>query len=126
MPAPHPPAPCPPAPCPQDAFLSLDDDGEPYSIYYGRCFSRNILFLIEQAMRIAGEAEGAPGRCRQKSCRKDGRCHFRMNRDGDGFCGAGITPGMKDKAVLMLHFLCHVGRTARRETAERGQRRAST
>jgi hypothetical protein len=36
-----------------------------------------------------------------------------MKLDGDGYCGAGITDSMMDKGVLMLHFLAHVGRTAR-------------
>jgi hypothetical protein len=92
--------------------ITEDEDG-PYSITYGRCFPRSIRFLIGEAMRIAGDADGAPSRCRQKVCRKSGKCHFKVNREGDGFCGGGITQDMKDKAVLMLYFLCHVGRRAR-------------
>jgi hypothetical protein len=91
----------------------LDDDGQPYCITYGKCFTRNIVCLIEHAMRIAAEDEGAPARCRKKACRKSGGCHFEMNLNGDGYCGAGITRAMKDKAVLMLYFVAHIGITAK-------------
>jgi hypothetical protein len=100
-------------PRPEDAFLTLDDDGKPYSVMYGKCFTHNIVCLIEHAMRIAAESEGAPARCRKKGCRSSGRCHLKMKLTGDGYCGAGITDSMMDKGVLMLHFLAHVGRTAR-------------
>jgi hypothetical protein len=102
-----------PAPRPEDAFLTLDDDGQPYSVMYGKCFTHNIILLIEHAMRIAAASEGAPARCRKKACRSSDTCHLKMNLDGDGYCGAGITQSMQDKAVLMLHFLAHVGMTAR-------------
>lgn len=100
-------------PVPQDAYLDLDDDGQPYSITCGKCFSHNIILLIEHAMRIAAESEGAPARCREKGCRLSRRCDLRMKLDGDGYCGAGITDSMMDKGMLMLHFLAHVGRIAR-------------
>lgn len=100
-------------PAPKDAYLDLDDDGQPYSITYGKCFSRNIICLIEHAMRIAADSEGAPARCRERGCRSSGACHLRMKLNGDGYCGAGVTDSMMDKGVLMLHFLAQVGRIAR-------------
>jgi hypothetical protein len=93
--------------------MELDDDGKPYSVTYGKCFSRNICHLIEQALRIAGEAEGAPARCHKRACRRSGDCHLTVNRDGDGHCGAGISDAMMDKAGLMLYFVAHIGIMAR-------------
>ncbi len=98
---------------PEDAFLELDDDGKPYSVYYGKCFTRNICFLIEQALRITGDAEGAAARCHKKACRKSGACHLTVNLAGDAHCGAGITDSMMDKAGLMLYFVAHIGIKAR-------------
>jgi hypothetical protein len=90
-----------------------DDSDEPYCITYGRCVPTNVRFVIQEAMRVASDADGAPSRCRRKSCRKSGHCHFEVERNGDGVCKGGIRRETMDKAVLMLFFLAHIGRTAR-------------
>ena len=91
----------------------VEEPPEPYCITYGRCVPRNARFIVQEAMRIASDADGAPARCRQKSCRKSGHCHFQVERNGDGVCNGGIRKETMDKAVLMLAFVAHIGRTAR-------------
>jgi hypothetical protein len=61
--------------------------------------------LCISALSLALEADGAPERCLNRLCRRQGHCHLPMDDNGPGACGAGPIPGrVAAEAALMLAF----------------------
>lgn len=89
--------------------MHKDFSPEAPSGVYGAFPPRSVRNLMEEAMRIACAADGAPGRCRQKACHRSGRCHFAIEKNGDGVCRGGIRDSVMQQAALMLFFVAHIG-----------------
>jgi len=65
--------------------------------------------LLEHALRFAATLNGAPARCRNKTC-QGGRCHMKIETNdygicGDAVCHGGIGERTIDDAAKMLGFL---------------------
>lgn len=60
--------------------------------------------LLAEALRYAQTVHGAPGRCRWRDCRRQGRCCLRIE-EGDFVCPAGVRPAQLDDAARMIGFM---------------------
>ena len=65
--------------------------------------------VMTLAMRFASTLNGAPARCRNQQCSK-GRCHLRIEDNGDGVCHGGIGERTMDDAAKMIGFLIEVSK----------------
>lgn len=89
------------------------DDFDPDLPYgeWGEDEKREFARRCRIAMRLALEADEAPSRCPGRTCRRDGRCHVRLE-DSRLVCLAGpMPPQAVRRMIMMMSFLHELGKS---------------